>query len=179
MLRPAVIALLGLAALAPRASAGTYENADYDYSVDLPDGFQQCQPGGADHGPGFYLDGPAADDGCATSLGRPAITVSPEYETLFDTNLTTARRRACHYEHGRLRPAPAGLHFANIPTQSCRIDFANGWTGVLVIAGRFAHKDGDVSTLYEAWLQTRPWRWKADLATFRRVVATVRVNPVR
>ena len=173
-------------------SAEFYENRQYGFSVEIPDGATRCtvDPGTntdgtpglytQDHGASIFLDNRSGD--CAELHKHPAVNLYAAYNVL-DERLDELAQSWCSLGKIKFRlvEPPQNLGFNFRPSHICRMDADDGWANIQVIT-QGGKQPGPPLTLntdvplvnYSARLRTTEQRFETDLLRFRAILGTVR-----
>jgi hypothetical protein len=185
MIRRIASATFGLVAAltgALSASAETYRNGEFGFSVEMSRGVPVCVPDPTlqhVHGITFWLD--SGRTGCDELEGRPAVSAIGEYNSLFYPSTQALAKDSCG-QHGKRVAAPPGLAIPGARSATCRRNEDDGWITMAVVAQggtwRDPGNDPDFHTPavnYIVLMHTRGDHFDADLARFRAILKTVRL----
>ena len=175
---------LGLMAAFP-ASAEVYRVPNFGFRLDVPAGTRRCSTNqtGQDHGPLIALDPKRAAKYCSDGDKIRYVSVSGWWNATDDTKtLDLWFKSELALYHGTRVAAPRGLRFeASNVAAAGRVDEAAGWSDIFVVAQRLPQAtrsdpyDGGIN--YEATLHTDQAHLRADLTTFRRILASIGWTP--
>src|SRR5262249_53409240 len=154
-----------------------YSNATYGFSLDPKLQYRLCadDPPAEDRGFFLLLE---AEDACpfAMSGEAPFITVSAAMNALEDRSLKEQVDRYCLA--GAQRVDRSGdLRFPGLASASCRFKDAHGRIHLTVFALAKRGSNAADWIEYQASLTTTATRWRRDLASFRAVLAAIRIAP--
>lgn len=164
------------------AYAETYRNAEFGFSVDVPDGAPTCrgEPPEHNHGLDIFLDDGA--DGCRDLLKRPFVGIFATYNAMFDPNPEAHLQLLCNADDGKLTEPPDGLRIDGRHSAICRLERTDGWIEVRIVAQNVEISEADALTEgtvpgvnYEILLRTKPERYHVDLVELRTILSTVHI----
>lgn len=177
--------LILIAAVATNPTAAQpqdFQNAEFGITVPAPKGALLCpSPGDQhDHGPVFLL-GTSDPKSCDDPEHSRSVVIFASYNAADATKkLADFLKWECA---GPCGPAPPGLHVAKLPSESATADRSNGWIDVIVVAqaGKPDPSFDPTTPLinYDLTLHTKKSSLDEDLRTFRIILQTVQLRPVR
>jgi len=185
-----LISLMILCSVANAASRkSVYRNKDYGIFLHIPPGAWLCpDPGGSDHGPAMLL-GSEDSSACRSDLRQKRwMIIFGGYVADESKTLHTFIKSLCAYEPLTWNepgavciPAPADLSVNGLPSEAARINHSHGSIEIIVVthAGKPDPSfDASVPSVnYDMRLTTDASHLDADLAVFRTVLKSVKLDP--
>ncbi len=181
--RSAATLVLALASISAPSFAGTYENQEYGFSVEVPNDAAHCaHRAGAGHVTGVIVILDASDIDCEQMHGHPGIGINGMYNADFATDVVSDLQSLCGDGKGGLTAAPPDLAFKHSRSAACSIPHDGGWVTIYVATMAWSWSDpGDDPDMqaplieYHARLFTTAERLEADTERFRAILNTVRI----
>lgn len=186
-LTPTILAGLMLSAFCATTANGQipvpdpkhYQNDDYQFSIDLPQGLPACMSQHTDHGVFIYLDRASK---CPDQNNEvPYIGVFANYNTDEARDLSELARIDCR--PSRFPPVPRRIKrlrdtiLGGRNAISCRQYFPGGKVLLSIETLRKTGQDVSVWIEIAAHLDTTVRRYKRDRRIFRQVLKTVWIHP--
>lgn len=174
---------LSLALMSVRSFAGTYENLEYGFSVEVPSDTARCMHlSSGIHPTGVIIILDASDIECDHVRGHPSIGIAGSYNSSFDTDVVSGLQGLCGDGNGGLTAAPPGLAFKHSRSAACRVPRDGDWITLYVASLAWSRSDPGTDPEwqtpwieYDAWLHTTAERFEADTERFRAILNTVRI----
>jgi hypothetical protein len=185
-----ILAFVSVAPAAAQVQADNlYRDPQYGFSVEIPPGAPVCRGpiGASAAGIVIFLD--AGVDGCDATGARPFVAVFGRYNTNHLPSPEAELRRACALVAGQRLPPPDGLLIDGLDSAACRVNRADNWIEILVIAqagdrpAMVTPEPSQTPTVqeatafvnYTAVLHTNARRFDPDLTGFRRILSGVMI----
>lgn len=168
----------------PAPDARHYRNVDYQFSLDLPQGFSACVSERTNHGVYIVLTPGTRCGGENDQMRYIGIfanyNVGSETRTRDHLPARTPAQLARIYCPSRERRAIEWLYevtFGGRKAAGCRQCFENGRISVWLVTLRKTAASADGWIEVSAYLQTTAARYRSDRRIFRRVLKTVWIHP--
>jgi hypothetical protein len=153
-----------------------YENVDYQFSVDLPEGLPACVSEQTNHGVDIFLDRGVR---CGDENDRvPYIDVSANYNVAYEAR-TPARLARIQCRHNRLLRIVWLNHvtLGGRKAAGCRRYFKDGRITVMILTLRWTEPWAARWIEVAANLETTAARYRNDMRIFRNVLKTLWIHP--
>jgi hypothetical protein len=186
-IRVVALLLVPVLLIAASCKAKVYRTEEFGIELPIPKGVLSCPnpPGVHDHGPVLLL-GSVRRNSCTNFSDNERIRyieVFAEYNVAQDTlYLQDFLKRQCTgITKKPCGKPPYGLELPGLTSLAGRVDHPDGWTDIIVVteAGKPAPDvDPTVPSMhYTITLLTARKHFQRDLAVFRKVLKTIRINP--
>ncbi len=156
-------------------SSKHYQNADYDFSVDIPDNLLGCVSEDTNHGVSIFLD----DRANCNDEHRPYVGVFANYNVA--TNAVTPRKLAvvyCGYQEAERTMWLIGWTLGRRAAAGCLQYFKDGRITVEIVTQRKTEPgNSEIWIDISAYLSTTAARYDRDMPAFRQIVRTVQIAP--